>query len=469
MYKDMIKGWAKHIDFMLLDILCLELSFLIAYVLRQGDLPGELPTLYRYAMGMIFVLDICAVLFCNSYSEIIQRGYLVELKQVLVHCAFVVIGMIIWFFLIKQSSEYSRLIIIGMYPISVCVLTVERLGWKRIIRMQRKSRKDLRKILIVTTKNNAKKIVGGLLQPYRNFKLEAVAFYDQEEHTDEKIYSVPVVADKNTLLPYIKNHVIDEVFIDLETDEERENLSNQLVNMGVVVHMKLVENIPEKSNRKVETLGRYTVLSSGMKIAAFYQIFIKRVMDICGALVGLFLTGIAAVIFGPVIYYQSPGPIFFSQERVSRNGRTFRIYKFRTMYLDAEERKKELMEQNKMKGLMFKMDDDPRIIPIGHFLRRTSIDELPQFWNILKGEMSMVGTRPPTVEEYQQYEMFHRKRLAMKPGLTGMWQISGRSNIVDFDEVVTLDAQYIENWNISMDIKILWKTVQIVLRGEGAV
>ena len=118
---------------------------------------------------------------------------------------------------------------------------------------------------------------------------------------------------------------------------------------------------------------------------------------------------------------------------------------------------------------MFKMDNDPRIIPIGHFLRKSSIDELPQFWNVLKGEMSLVGTRPPTVDEYKQYGMRHRKRLAMKPGITGMWQVSGRSDIVDFEEVVALDAKYIEEWNLSMDIKILWQTVKIVLTGKGAV
>ena len=118
---------------------------------------------------------------------------------------------------------------------------------------------------------------------------------------------------------------------------------------------------------------------------------------------------------------------------------------------------------------MFKMDNDPRIIPIGHFLRKSSIDELPQFWNVLKGDMSLVGTRPPTVDEYKQYGIQHRKRLAMKPGITGMWQVSGRSDIVDFDEVVALDAKYIEGWTLSMDIRILWQTVMIVLTGKGAV
>ena len=137
--------------------------------------------------------------------------------------------------------------------------------------------------------------------------------------------------------------------------------------------------------------------------------------------------------------------------------------------MDAEERKKELMEKNKMQGLMFKMDDDPRIIKgIGHFIRKTSIDELPQFWNILKGDMSLVGTRPPTVDEFEQYELHHKVRLSFRPGLTGMWQVSGRSDITDFEEVVRLDETYIAEWSILLDIKILLKTIAVVLRRQGS-
>lgn len=138
------------------------------------------------------------------------------------------------------------------------------------------------------------------------------------------------------------------------------------------------------------------------------------------------------------------------------------------MYMDAEERLSELMSQNKMQGLMFKMDDDPRITPIGRFIRKTSLDEFPQFYNILKGEMSLVGTRPPTVREWEQYNLRHRARLAIKPGLTGLWQISGRSDITDFDDVVALDLKYIANWSIKEDIKIILKTIWVVLRGHGA-
>jgi lipopolysaccharide/colanic/teichoic acid biosynthesis glycosyltransferase len=226
----------------------------------------------------------------------------------------------------------------------------------------------------------------------------------------------------------------------------------------------------------VEKIGGYVVLTNAIRVATTKQLFIKRMMDIVGSVIGLILCAIFTVTIGPIIYIKDPGPIFFSQERVGKNGKRFRLYKFRSMYMDAEERKADLMEQNQMQGLMFKMKDDPRIIGsgpdgtrhgIGWFIRKSSIDEFPQFWNVLKGDMSLVGTRPPTVDEWKQYEAHHRARLAVKPGITGLWQISGRSEITDFEEVVALDLQYMKEWSIGNDIVILWKTIVTVIQMKG--
>ena len=197
---------------------------------------------------------------------------------------------------------------------------------------------------------------------------------------------------------------------------------------------------------------------------------------------GCIFTGIITLFVGPAIYIASPGPIFFSQERVGKNGKKFKMYKFRSMYMDAEERKAELMKENKLgDGKMFKMDFDPRVIGnkvlpdgthktgVGDFIRRTSLDEFPQFFNVLKGDMSIVGTRPPLISETNLYEPRHKARLAIKPGITGMWQVSGRSDITDFEEVVRLDKEYIENWDIGLDIKILLKTVMVVAKKDGSV
>ena len=145
------------------------------------------------------------------------------------------------------------------------------------------------------------------------------------------------------------------------------------------------------------------------------------------------------------------------------------MYKFRSMYQDAEERKKDLLEQNEMEGgKMFKIKDDPRITHVGRFIRKYSIDEFPQFVNVLKGDMSLVGTRPPTPDEFRQYDSYHKRRLSMKPGITGMWQVSGRSDIKDFEEVVKLDCEYIDNWSLLLDLKIILKTIVQVFRHKGA-
>ena len=186
-------------------------------------------------------------------------------------------------------------------------------------------------------------------------------------------------------------------------------------------------------------------------------------------------------IVGPIIKKQSPGPILFAQERVGQNGKHFKMYKIRSMRLDAEEHKKELMEQNRVKdGMMFKLDFDPRIIGneilpdgtkktgIGEFIRKTSLDEFPQFFCVLTGVMSTVGTRPPTLDEYKKYKYHHRARMSVKPGVTGMWQASGRSEITDFEEVVRLDTEYISNWSLSLDLKLILKTIWVVLRHKGA-
>ncbi len=194
----------------------------------------------------------------------------------------------------------------------------------------------------------------------------------------------------------------------------------------------------------------------------------KRALDIVGSSVGLVILGISYIFVAPLIKLDSKGPVFFVQKRVGKNGEIFNFYKYRSMYIDAEERKKELMKDNEMNGLMFKMENDPRITKVGKFLRKTSIDELPQFWNVFKGDMSLVGTRPPTEQEFKEYEAQHKCRLAMVPGITGMWQVSGRSNIKDFDEIVKLDMQYIDNWSIWLDIKILFRTLWVVAARKGS-
>ena len=243
----------------------------------------------------------------------------------------------------------------------------------------------------------------------------------------------------------------------------------ELEQMGIIVDVNIdAFDLSISGKKTLNRVGKYAVVSFARNLFSTRQMIAKRALDIAGSLVGMVILGIATIFVAPAIKLDSPGPVFFGQTRVGKNGRKFTFYKFRSMYKDAEARKKELMASNEVKGLMFKMEDDPRITKVGKFIRKTSIDELPQFWNVLRGDMSLVGTRPPTVDEFEHYEAKHKCRLSMTPGLTGLWQISGRSDIRDFDEVVRLDMQYIDNWSILKDIKILILTVKVVLTGRGS-
>lgn len=356
---------------------------------------------------------------------------------------------------------------------------------------------------VLTTKDRAEEFIGGLKKDWSinitgvalldNFVENGRFTYDKNfefgsEYTNEKIRTrkkikfphivaddVPVIATDIRFIDWIRKTTLDEVFINLPYCESSDvfEIVEELEGMGVTVHL----NIPSLDNMLNEsTFNNINCkIYSGYPLATFSaavhngtQLAIKRIIDIIGALVGIIISIPIIAITAVPLLIESPGPLFFKQERVGQNGRLFNIYKLRSMYKDAEERKKELMAHNKMDGLMFKMDNDPRITKVGRVIRKLSIDELPQFFNVLKGDMSLVGTRPPTVKEFEQYENRHKRRLSMRPGITGMWQVSGRSNINDFEEVVKLDCEYIDNWNLWLDIQILLKTVKVVLTHEGA-
>jgi lipopolysaccharide/colanic/teichoic acid biosynthesis glycosyltransferase len=193
---------------------------------------------------------------------------------------------------------------------------------------------------------------------------------------------------------------------------------------------------------------------------------LKRSLDVLGALVGLAILSLLYLPVAIAIWLDSPGPILYSQQRFGLQGQPFRIWKFRSMVTNADMLKAQV--QNQAQGLIFKNENDPRITWIGHFLRRTSLDELPQFWNVLRGEMSLVGTRPPTADEVAHYSQYHWQRLAVKPGMTGEWQVSGRSSIKDFEAIVKLDLQYQARWTPWYDLEIIWRTVMVLLRRSGA-
>ncbi len=198
------------------------------------------------------------------------------------------------------------------------------------------------------------------------------------------------------------------------------------------------------------------------------QWFMKRFLDFSLTITGLIIISPFLLLIALMIKLDSKGPVLFKQKRIGLNGKEFYMYKFRSMVVDAEEKLEELKDNNQTNDVMFKMFDDPRITKAGKFLRKYSLDELPQLFNVLKGEMSLVGPRPPLPREIKKYEKWHHIKFTTIPGLTGMWQVSGRAAIQEFDSVIELDYKYIKNWNLLLDLKLLLKTIPVVLSGKGA-
>ena len=271
-------------------------------------------------------------------------------------------------------------------------------------------------------------------------------------------------------LEYVKRHQVDLVIFSVNHLVRRkiEHLIEAFSEMGIDSLITIDSFAIETLETKLEDFGTTNVIRLSPRLFTDGELLLKRLMDIAGALVGCFICILFGIIVAPLIFLEDPGPIIFKQKRVGRNGKFFYIYKFRSMYQDAEAKLQTLKDQNEMQGFMFKMKNDPRITKIGKILRKTSIDELPQFFNVLEGSMSLIGTRPPTVDEYNQYSAHHKRRISIKPGITGLWQVSGRSEITDFEEIVRLDCFYIDHWSITGDIKILLKTFAAVFTGKGS-
>ena len=480
MYKKTPNSWLKHIDFVLIDMLMIQLAYIFAYWTRHG-----LRNPYRinvYTMGSL-ILVIAGLINSNlvdNYKNILRRGYFEEFKSVIRYLIVCALLLLTYLFFAKTGNVFSRSVVFYFLFFAFLFLYVSRFFWKcfvndRISRMG----KNKRHMLLISHSQMAGEMIRRFNE-HSNGEVEitGLAVVDDGIPVGQQIEGIEIVSPYYDVVSYIQKNWVDEVFIYLPKGiPAPEKLLDQCAHMGITTH----QSIEVENNRAVmstvENLGGYTVLTESLRIAATKDLTIKRMIDIAGAVIGLLATGFLFIFIAPAIYFADPGPIFFTQDRVGQNGRLFKLYKFRSMYKDAEERKKELMARNEMQGLMFKMEDDPRIIGsgpdgkkhgIGWLIRKTSIDEFPQFWNVFKGDMSLVGTRPPTVQEYEQYEIHHKARLSIKPGLTGLWQVSGRSRITDFEEVVALDLEYINTWTIGKDIRIILKTVQVMFTGDGA-
>lgn len=457
---------------LIVDLCSLIVSMGIAFWIRYGIFYGRFEhgdqiwlLLFAIALyGLIFVL-------MDFSHHFFRRGMFDEFVNVVKSGLIFSAVLIMALFVMHRSADLSRLVFGYQIVINTFMMYAARVIFKQyMVKVYRNSRHSNR-LLVVTSSDQAGDVIENLKE-YNEWNRTIAGLVLTDEAKAEEIGEIPVVAHREDFLNYVIRNDVDEVFI-IDDKLMRTPLMNEWVReleqMGTIVDVNIdAFDLSVSGKKSLNRVGKYAAVTFARNLFSTRQMIAKRALDIVGSLVGMVILGIATIFVAPAIKLDSPGPVFFGQTRVGKNGRKFTFYKFRSMYKDAEARKKELMASNEVKGLMFKMEDDPRITKVGKFIRKTSIDELPQFWNVLRGDMSLVGTRPPTVDEFEHYEAKHKCRLSMTPGLTGLWQISGRSDIKDFDEVVRLDMQYIDNWSILKDIKILILTVKVVLTGRGS-
>lgn len=480
MYKRNTQGWSKHFDFLLIDEISLQMAFILAVFLRRHTWAYAMP-LYRDLGILLILVDALILVLRNAMHNVVSRGYYLEAVETLKHCFYVFAVVTAYMFATQYGDEYSRIVVFLTFIFHLVFGYGTRVLWKLYLEKYRNERAKKSSMLVVASPDVAEELIEHLSnEKMGDYTIIGVVL--TEETDKQKIGGYPVVATMDEAADYICKAWIDSVYIDAPmTDENVIRLMDDCSQMAVPTHYHVPNMSRNGVKRFSEKIGGTTVLTTSISYATPLQMVIKRCFDIVVGLFGSLAALIVIAIIGPMIKKASPGPILFKQERIGQNGKRFKMYKIRSMYMDAEERKQELMAENRVKdGMMFKLDFDPRIIGneilpdgtkktgIGEFIRRTSLDEFPQFFCVLRGTMSMIGTRPPTIDEYLKYKYHHRARMSVKPGITGMWQVSGRSEITDFEEVVRLDTEYIANWSIGLDLKILFKTVGVIFSGKGA-
>ena len=439
-----------------LEILIIQLFpiYLLSFVLASHEL-------------LVFLMVVHTIsYYISAYSKNFKYRTLAEeciqtLKYILVY---IFLSCIVFPILEPNIPYLSLANLLCIVTVNSIMLMIVNIWIRKIWKYLSLQKKYTQRILLVTTRSRVERVLNQL-STYEYGYVSDVCIVD-DEHFEASNFTVVTL---DNLVTYTTRSVVDQVVINLPSENFLiADFVSQFEMMGlpVAVNIAALEFVTN-SEKAIQRFGNSRVVNFSTTFYRSSDVALKRMIDIIGSLFGLVICGIVSIFLVPLIK-KDGGPAIFAQDRVGRNGRIFKFYKFRSMRVDAEEIKKDLMSQNQMQGGMFKIENDPRVTKIGHFIRKTSLDELPQFWNVLKGDMSLVGTRPPTLDEYMTYTPEQKRRLSFKPGITGLWQISGRSNITNFDDVVKLDITYLDGWTIWKDIEILIKTVKVVLIKDGA-
>jgi len=426
--------------------------------------------LSEYLLILLFVAPFwCFMLYLNSMYKSMRTRKLYEILWIIIKSSFfaaLAFGTVVFIF---KLSFVSRIFFVFFVVMSFFFLLVEKMIVFSVMHHVRRRGFNYRRILIVGTGRRAMAFVEKI-QNHPEWGLKILgAIEDEPGRGIEKVQGIRVIGTLNDISNILHRLAIDEVVFvvprlrlnHIETAIHDCEIEGVKATVAVdLFDLKIARSYPTE-------LDGIPLLTFETTIAREWQLFIKRAID-------LILSGLGIIILSPLlllimwlIKITSKGPIFFRQERVGLNGRKFILYKFRTMYKNADMKRSELEALNEMNGPVFKIKKDPRVTAIGRVLRKFSLDELPQLFNVFVGHMSLIGPRPPIPKEVEQYKTWQRRRLSMRPGITCLWQVNGR-NRLDFDEWMRLDLEYLDNWSLWLDFKILVKTIPVVLFGIGA-
>lgn len=455
-----------------IDVGLILVAYGLATWLRNGYMGGA-PTSFFSLFDRQYVVVACvyavciglAYVFFRLYGSFRFRNFFQEAATIAVINGVGILGVGAVLY-IARLTDFSRMVLGFFYVFSVGLVLAKRLVFRSILRHSRSLGYVRRNLLVVGEGKFAERYIRYVKENVRH-GYQLVGYVSAQTHPE---YGETRLGGYDDFSALLSGQRVDQVVFALSgTDTDR--LGGMIAACGrygakASVIPQYNDFIP--ATPTVEAAGNLKLLNvRSTPDKGPLWAFVKRAMDLTGATVGLVLASPIMLVTAIAVKRCDGGPAIFAQERVGKNGVHFKMYKFRSMYMDAEERLAELQKYNQVDGPAFKMENDPRVTPVGSFIRKTSIDELPQLWNVLKGEMSIVGPRPPLPREVAQYTDWDWGRLAVKPGLTCYWQVSGRSD-VGFEDWMRLDLKYVEEQGFLTDMKILFKTVGVVLRGDGA-
>ena len=465
------------------DLALVSLAFIVAHWLRSdvgprlGLVEGQLHPLASYLPLLPLALGLSAIVLLWSRRYHTQRtvSILAEARKVvgasLLATALLVLAIYL-FRLDEQLFDQFKIsrIWIGLFAaLSSLFLVAFRLALRLASNYLRTQGLNYRTIVIVGANATAMEIVESI-ERHQHWGLKLLGFISNRYDTGAEIAGrYPVLGNLSDLVRIAEEEVVDEVIFALSPQEidRAEQLFLTLQDLGICSRFAVDPFPHARSTLEVGELDGVPLLTFSTAPMNPIRLLVKRAIDIVVSATVLLASLPILLAIAIATKLSSPGPVLFRQTRCGLNGRRFTLYKFRTMVADAEERMAQVEHLNEMSGPVFKVRDDPRITPLGRLLRRYSLDELPQLWNVLTGSMSLVGPRPPIPGEVERYERWQRRRLSMRPGLTCLWQVTGR-NDVDFDRWMELDLQYIDSWSPLLDLKILARTIPVVLSGRGA-